>query len=168
MKDENKPEASNRDAAELSTSIVSTRRSPTAAESGSSASRDASGHALDAEQDAALRAAEADRRRRLYETVLTNTPDFVYVFGLDHRVLYANDALLKMWGRGIEGAIGKTSTPTEWRNPKNLHATAEWVAAQCRRLPAPDGSCGMFPPVGSRCSRISRCASQPFRRRAPK
>ncbi len=53
-------------------------------------------------------AADSERQRRLYETVLTNTPDFVYVFSLDHRVLYANDALIKMWGRGQEGAIGKT------------------------------------------------------------
>ena len=52
--------------------------------------------------------AESERQRRLYETVLTNTPDFVYVFSLDHKVLYANDALIKMWGRGHDGAIGKT------------------------------------------------------------
>lgn len=50
----------------------------------------------------------AERQRRLYETVLTNTPDFIYVFSLDHKVLYANDALINMWGRGREGAIGKT------------------------------------------------------------
>ena len=61
-----------------------------------------------AEQEIVRLAADSDRQRRLYETVLTNTPDFVYVFSLDYRVLYANDALLKMWGRGHEGAIGKT------------------------------------------------------------
>jgi len=53
-------------------------------------------------------AAESERQRRLYETVLTNTPDFMYVFSLDHKVLYANEALIQMWGRGHEGAIGKT------------------------------------------------------------
>ena len=61
-----------------------------------------------AEQEIARLAAESERQRRLYETVLTNTPDFVYVFSLDHKVLYANDALIRMWGRGREGAIGKT------------------------------------------------------------
>lgn len=61
-----------------------------------------------AEQEIARLAAESERQRRLYETVLTNTPDFIYVFSLDHKVLYANDALIKMWGRGHEGAIGKT------------------------------------------------------------
>ncbi len=52
--------------------------------------------------------AESDRIRRLYETVLSATPDFVYVFSLDHRVLYANDSLIRMWGKGKDGAIGKT------------------------------------------------------------
>ncbi|WP_397570041.1 PAS domain S-box protein [Schlesneria sp. T3-172] len=61
-----------------------------------------------AEQEIARMAAESDRQRRLYDTVLSNTPDFVYVFSLDHRVLYANDSLIKMWGRGRDGAIGKT------------------------------------------------------------
>ena len=61
-----------------------------------------------AEQEIVRLAADSERQRRVYETVLTNTPDFVYVFSLDHRVLYANDSLIKMWGRGQDGAIGKT------------------------------------------------------------
>ncbi|MEO8270112.1 MAG: PAS domain-containing protein, partial [Aureliella sp.] len=61
-----------------------------------------------AEQEVVRLAADSERQRRVYETVLTNTPDFVYVFSLDHRVLYANESLIKMWGRGREGAIGKT------------------------------------------------------------
>jgi PAS domain S-box-containing protein len=60
-------------------------------------------------QDALARVtAESERRRRLYEAVLSGTPDFVYVFSLDYRVLYANDALLQMWGCGADGAIGKS------------------------------------------------------------
>jgi len=50
---------------------------------------------------------ESERRRRLYETVLSNTPDLVYVFGLDHRFAYANDVLLKMWGKTWDEAIGR-------------------------------------------------------------
>jgi two-component system CheB/CheR fusion protein len=61
-----------------------------------------------AEEEIARLAADSERQRRLYETILTNTPDFVYVFSLDHRVLYANESLIKMWGRGHDGAIGKT------------------------------------------------------------
>jgi PAS domain S-box-containing protein len=49
----------------------------------------------------------AERRRRVYETALSNTPDLVYVFDLDHRLIYANDSLLKIWGLPWEEAIGK-------------------------------------------------------------
>jgi PAS domain S-box-containing protein len=51
--------------------------------------------------------AEADRRARLYETFLENTPDLAYVFGLDHRFVYANKVLLRMWGRSWDDAIGR-------------------------------------------------------------
>lgn len=53
-------------------------------------------------------AAESDRRRRLYETILSNTPDLVYVFDLNHRFTYANDILLRMWGKTWDEAIGRT------------------------------------------------------------
>jgi PAS domain S-box-containing protein len=43
----------------------------------------------------------------LYETALFNTPDFVYIFDLNHRFIYANPALLTTWGRTPEDAIGK-------------------------------------------------------------
>ncbi|MBC8026389.1 MAG: response regulator [Steroidobacteraceae bacterium] len=46
-------------------------------------------------------------QRRLYEAILTNTPDLAYVWGRDHRFLYANEGLLKMWGRTWDEAIGK-------------------------------------------------------------
>lgn len=50
---------------------------------------------------------ESDRRRRLYETVLSSTPDLAYVFDLNHRFTYANEVLLKMWGKSWDNAIGK-------------------------------------------------------------
>ncbi|MEO8017051.1 MAG: ATP-binding protein [Pseudomonadota bacterium] len=46
-------------------------------------------------------------QRRMYEAILTNTPDLAYVWGLDHRFIYANEGLLKMWGRTLDAAIGK-------------------------------------------------------------
>ena len=61
-----------------------------------------------AERELAAMADDSERRRRLYETVLSNTPDLVYVFDLAHRFTYANAVLLKMWGRTFEEAIGKT------------------------------------------------------------
>jgi PAS domain S-box-containing protein len=52
--------------------------------------------------------AENERERRIYHAALSNTPDLVYVFGLDHRFTYANEALLTLWGRTREQALGKT------------------------------------------------------------
>ncbi len=52
--------------------------------------------------------AESERRRRLYETTLSNTPDLIYVFDLRHRFAYANAALLDTWGRSWSEVIGKT------------------------------------------------------------
>ena len=46
-------------------------------------------------------------QRRLYHTILSSTPDLIYVFGLDHRFIYANDALLQTWGKTQEEAIGR-------------------------------------------------------------
>lgn len=51
---------------------------------------------------------EAERQKRLYETITSNTPDLIYVFGLDYRFTYANEALLAMWGKSWEDAVGKS------------------------------------------------------------
>ncbi len=51
--------------------------------------------------------AESERRKRLYEAVLSTTPDLAYVWGLDHRFMYANEGLLRMWGKTWDEAIGK-------------------------------------------------------------
>jgi PAS domain S-box-containing protein len=61
-----------------------------------------------AEQARATQAKNAERRRRLYEAALSNTPDLIYVFDLEHRFAYANQGLLTMWGRKWDEAIGKT------------------------------------------------------------
>ncbi|QEL18675.1 hybrid sensor histidine kinase/response regulator [Limnoglobus roseus] len=54
-----------------------------------------------------LTAEAARRRKRLYEAVLSTTPDLAYVWGLDHRFLYANEGLLRMWGKTWDEAIGR-------------------------------------------------------------
>jgi PAS domain S-box-containing protein len=61
-----------------------------------------------AEREVLSLAARSDQQRRLYETVLSNTPDLVYVFNLNHQFIYANNALLAMWGKTWIQAIGKT------------------------------------------------------------
>ena len=52
--------------------------------------------------------AQLEDQRRLYEAILTNTPDLAYVWDLQHRFIYANDGLLRMWGKTWDEAIGKT------------------------------------------------------------
>ncbi len=51
--------------------------------------------------------ARSDQQKRLYETITSSTPDLLYVFDLDYRFTYANQALLDMWGRTWEESIGK-------------------------------------------------------------
>lgn len=48
----------------------------------------------------------AERQSRLYDSITNNTPDLVYVFDLNYRFTYANKALLTMWGKSAENAIG--------------------------------------------------------------
>ncbi len=50
---------------------------------------------------------ELKRRLRLYETVVSNTDDFLYVFDTEHRFIYANKALLNVWGKSWHEAIGR-------------------------------------------------------------
>lgn len=51
---------------------------------------------------------ESERLRRLHQTILSGTPDFIYVFSLDYRVVFANDSLLTMWGVTAQQVVGKT------------------------------------------------------------
>jgi PAS domain S-box-containing protein len=57
----------------------------------------------------ALRETKAisDQQKRIYEAVTSCTPDLMYVFDLNYRFTYANSALLTMWGKTWEDAIGK-------------------------------------------------------------
>ena len=50
---------------------------------------------------------ESEQRKRFYETFLSHTPDLAYVFDLNHRFIYANEVLLKMWDKTWSEAIGK-------------------------------------------------------------
>ncbi|MGV3593326.1 MAG: PAS domain-containing protein [Gammaproteobacteria bacterium] len=63
-----------------------------------------------ARAEAATREGEAQsaRQRRLYEAILSNTPDFAYIFDLQHRFIYANEGLLKMYGKSLDEVSGKT------------------------------------------------------------
>jgi PAS domain S-box-containing protein len=47
------------------------------------------------------------QQKRVYETIISGTPDLMYVFDLNYRFTYANNALLTMWGKTWETAIGR-------------------------------------------------------------
>lgn len=44
---------------------------------------------------------------RTFDTVLSHTQDFIYIFDLQGRFTYANKSLLTLWGRTLENAVGK-------------------------------------------------------------
>ncbi len=50
---------------------------------------------------------ESERKRRLYDGLLSTTPDLAYVFDLNGRFIYANAAVLEMWGKTWTEAAGK-------------------------------------------------------------
>lgn len=60
-----------------------------------------------AEEELHRLAAESERQRRVYETVLSNTEDFNYVFDLEGRFIYINRALLALWRKELSEAVGK-------------------------------------------------------------
>lgn len=62
----------------------------------------------EAEATLAQISSDAERQRRMYEAIISSTPDLVYVFDLDYRFTFANQALLAMWGRSREESVGKT------------------------------------------------------------
>jgi PAS domain S-box-containing protein len=45
---------------------------------------------------------------RLYEAIVGSTPDLMYVFDLNYRFIYANKALLSMWGKTWEESMGRS------------------------------------------------------------
>ncbi|GAB3930921.1 PAS domain-containing sensor histidine kinase [Mucilaginibacter myungsuensis] len=50
---------------------------------------------------------QAEQQKRLMEIVTSNTPDLVYIFALDYTFTFANPALLTMWGKTWDNAVGK-------------------------------------------------------------
>ncbi len=48
-----------------------------------------------------------ERQSRIFNIALSHITDFTYIFDLDCRFLYANPALLNLWGLSLEQAVGK-------------------------------------------------------------
>jgi PAS domain S-box-containing protein len=52
--------------------------------------------------------AHSEKQKRLYEAIISSTPDLVYVFDRNYRFTFVNDALLEMWGRTLEESVGRS------------------------------------------------------------
>ncbi len=50
----------------------------------------------------------SEQERRLYESILSSTPDLICVFDRNHRIRYANPALAAIWGRSLDEMVGQT------------------------------------------------------------
>ena len=78
-------------------------------------------------------ALESETQRRIYEVALNGTPDLIFIFGRDHRFIYANDSLLNMWGIPREQAIGKTTWELgypDWESEMHDREIEEVVATR--------------------------------------
>ncbi len=62
---------------------------------------------IEVQQQEAIFRQQAQHQQRIYEAITASTPDLMYVFDLNYRFTYANQALLTMWGRSWDDSIGK-------------------------------------------------------------
>ena len=52
------------------------------------------------------------RQTRVFDATLSAITDFVYIIDRDGRFLYANQALLNLWGLTLEAAVGGRTSST--------------------------------------------------------
>ena len=83
--------------------------------------------------------AEPEQERRLYETIISSTPDLVYAFDLDYRFIFANDALqTKEPVRGEGGSStpnsATESTTTSLRRCSTTRGEVEAIAGATRDI----------------------------------
>jgi PAS domain S-box-containing protein len=84
-----------------------------------------------AEQDRDRMAAQSEHQRRIYETALNNTPDFVYIFGTDLRAIYANDSLRKVWGvEDVRGKVWMELGYEQWHADMHDRELAQVIATK--------------------------------------
>jgi len=82
-----------------------------------------------AEEQRLRLAAEAAKQSRVFDTALSSIADFAYILDRDARFLYANKALLNLWGLTLDDALGKNFF--ELKYPDEL---AEKLARQIREV----------------------------------
>jgi PAS domain S-box-containing protein len=71
-----------------------------------------------------------ERQVHLFEGVASTTPDFVYLFDLNGRFLYANSRLLEVWGMKLPDVIGKTCRDLgyeQWHHDMHMREIEEVI-----------------------------------------
>ncbi len=74
-----------------------------------------------------------ERQSRLFEQIASTTPDFIYVFDLQGRFLYANRRLLEVWGTTLEKAVGKSFAELgypQWHADMHMRELRQVVATR--------------------------------------
>jgi PAS domain S-box-containing protein len=75
-----------------------------------------------------------ERQVHLFEGVASTTPDFVYLFDLNGRFLYANSRLLEVWGMKLPDVIGKTCRELgyeQWHHDMHMREIAQVIETKC-------------------------------------
>jgi len=85
-----------------------------------------------AKSEEALRQAveRYEQQVRLFEGVASTTPDFVYVFDVRGRFVYANRRLLEVWGMELSHVIGKTCRELgyeQWHHDMHMREIAQVI-----------------------------------------
>jgi PAS domain S-box-containing protein len=86
--------------------------------------------AQQAQQEAVQR---YERQMRLFESVVSTTPDFVYVFDRDGRFQYANRRLLEVWGMALPDVVGRTCRELgyeQWHHDMHMREIAQVIATR--------------------------------------
>jgi PAS domain S-box-containing protein len=83
-----------------------------------------------AEEELHRTAERYQQQMRLFDGVAATTPDFVYVFDLQGRFLYANNQLLEVWGMELPDVIGKTCRELgyeQWHHDMHMREIAQVI-----------------------------------------
>ena len=74
--------------------------------------------------------ARHEQHVRLFDGVVSTTPDFVYAFDLQGRFLFANRRLLEVWGMKLADAVGKTCRELgyeQWHHDMHMREIAQVI-----------------------------------------
>lgn len=66
---------------------------------------------------------ELERQARVFDTTLSAMPDFAFILDQDRRFLYANRALLELWGLPLDRVVGRSFADLDY--PEDLTAKLE-------------------------------------------